>query len=123
LGDINVKPPLKWGVLSYFKGERPLNFLLETSMALARRTVQDFMAQVAAQTNAAGTVVYVASLNADGSVKITRNGVVIYPKVQWGMGVGEALTDANISGDSVTVLDNAGGVGRGDAQQFINSLV
>jgi hypothetical protein len=38
------------------------------------------------------------------------------------MGAGEALTDANISGDSVTILDNAGGVGRGDAQQFIFSL-
>ena len=92
-------------------------------MALARRIVQDFIAQVNAQTNATGTVVYSASLNADGSVKITRNGVAVYPKVQWGMGVGCAISDANVSGDTVTVLDAAGGVGRGDAQQFINGLV
>lgn len=88
---------------------------------LARRTVQDFMAQVNAQTVAGGNT-YSTSLNADGSVKITKNAVALYSKVLWAMGVGEALTDLNISGDSVTVLDNAGGCGRGDAQLFIFSL-
>jgi len=89
---------------------------------LARRTVQDFITQVQAQTNASGTIVYVATLNTDGSVKITRNGVVVFSNVLWSMGAGVAVTDANISGDSVTVLGGPQSA-RGDAQAFINSLV
>jgi hypothetical protein len=92
-------------------------------MALYRRTVQDFIAQVGAQTpGVISGAVYAASMNADGSVQITKNGVVYYPKVIWGQGVESAVSDANISGDSVTVLDSAGGVGRGDALQFIQNL-
>jgi len=89
-------------------------------MASARRSVTDFIAQVNAQTNATNT--YVATLNANGAVKITKNGVSLYPNVYWAMGAGVALTDSNISGDSVTLINNDGTVGRGDAQQFINSL-
>ena len=93
-------------------------------MASARRSVQDFIAQVAAQTPGVKTgATYVAALNADGSVKVSQNGTVIWPKVQWSMGTGEAITDTNISGDSVTLINNDGTTGRGDAQQFINNLV
>ena len=93
-------------------------------MASARRSVQDFIAQVAAQTPGTKTgATYTATLNADGSVKVSQNGVVIYPNVQWAMGAGEARTDSNISGDGVTLINNDGTVGRGDAQLFINSLV
>lgn len=93
-------------------------------MSSARRSVQDFIAQVAAQTPGIKTgATYSASLNADGSVAVSQNGVVIYPKVQWAMGTGEARTDFNISGDGVTLINNDGTVGRGDAAQFIASLV
>ena len=90
-------------------------------MATARRSVQDFIAQVAARTTTG--ITYVATLLASGAVQISRNGVTTYPSVLWSMGVSEALTDLNISGDSVTTINNDGTVGRGDAQLFINSLV
>lgn len=92
-------------------------------MSSARRSVQDFITQVAAQTP--GTVsgaTYSAALNTDGSVAVSKNGVVIWPKVQWYMGAGEAVTDSNISGDSVTLINNDGTVGRGSTQAFINNL-
>lgn len=92
-------------------------------MALTRSNVQDFIAQVRARTNTLGTIVYVATLNSDGSVLISRNGVTIFPKVLWYMGTGSAITDTNISGDTVTTLCNDGTTGRGDAQLFINSLI
>ena len=90
-------------------------------MASARRSIQDFMAQVNARTTTG--VTYTTALNSDGSVQITRNGTIVYPKVQWYTGSGAAITDTNISGDSVTLLNNDGTTGRGDAQLFINSLV
>jgi hypothetical protein len=93
-------------------------------MSSARRSVQDFIAQIAAQTPGTKTgATYSASLNSDGSVAVSQNGTVIYPKVQWAMGVGEAVTDSNISGDGVTLINNDGTVGRGSAQHFINSLI
>jgi hypothetical protein len=92
-------------------------------MALARRSVQDFIAQVNARTpGLVSGATYSATLNSDGSVQITVNSVIVYPKVQWSMGAGEALTDSNISGDSITRINNDGTVGRGDAQLFISSL-
>ena len=92
-------------------------------MASARRSVQDFIAQVNAQTPGVKSgATYAATLNASGSVQITKNGTVIYPNVLWWMGVSSAVTDTNITGDSVTLLNNDGTTGRGDAQQFINSL-
>ena len=90
-------------------------------MATARRSVQDFIAQVAARTTTG--ITYVATLLASGAVQISRNGTTIFPSVLWAMGTSEALTDLNISGDSVTLMNNDGTTGRGDAQLFINSLV
>jgi hypothetical protein len=90
---------------------------------MARLTVQDFVADVANRTDPAGLIVYVATLNADGSIKITNNGGILYPKVYWAMGRQSARTDANPNADSVTILNADGTVSCGDAQQFINSLV
>ena len=90
-------------------------------MSSARRSVQDFIAQVAARTTTG--ITYVATLLASGAVQISRNGTIIFPSVLWAMGTSEALTDLNISGDSVTLMNNDGTTGRGDAQLFINSLV
>lgn len=92
-------------------------------MASARRSVQDFIAQVNNRTTLLVGVTYSATLSSDGTVKITRNGVTIYPKVLWSMGAGNAVTDSNISGDSIDTVNNDGTVGSGDAQNFINSLV
>lgn len=93
-------------------------------MSLARRTVQDFVAQIAAQTPGSKSgATYVATLQADGSVQVTKNGVVLYRRVLWGMGAASAVTDANISGDSVDVYGNDGIVGSSDGQSFINNLV
>jgi hypothetical protein len=92
-------------------------------MASARRSVQDFIAQVAAQTPGTKTgATYSATLLASGAVQISKNGVIIYPTVYWAIGTGEAVTDSNISGDSITLSNNDGTTGRGDAQSFINNL-
>ena len=92
-------------------------------MASARRSVQDFIAQVAAQTPGTKTgATYAATLLASGAVQVSKNGVIVYPTVYWAMGTGGAVSDTNISGDTVTLSNNDGTTGRGDAQQFINSL-
>jgi hypothetical protein len=90
-----------------------------------RTTVQDFMSAVRSAPNAAAGK-YAATLNSDGTVKISiqASGVVIWPNVYWQMGPNGVYTDANISGDAVRMLGNGNGVavGSGDAQQFLNSL-
>jgi hypothetical protein len=90
-----------------------------------RTTVQDFMSAVRGAPNAA-TGKYAATLNSDGTVKISINatGVVVWPNVYWQMGPTSAATDANISNDAIRLLGNGNGVavGCGDAQQFLNSL-
>ena len=92
-------------------------------MASVRRSVQDFIAAVNAQTpGSVSSAVYAATLQGDGSVQITKNGVILFPHVLWAMGVGGAVTDVSTFGDTVTILRNDGTVARGDAQQFINSL-
>lgn len=91
--------------------------------ALARRSVFDFIQQVNGQTpGSISKAVYSASQNTDGTVQITKNGVVLFAKVGWAMGAGVALTDINISGDSVSILGAEGTWSRGDCQQFILSL-
>ena len=91
--------------------------------ALTRRSVQDFIAQVNARTpGVKSSATYKATLNSDGSVQITQNGVVLYSNVGWFFGVGVAKTDANINSDTVTIYNAGAAVATGDAQQFINSL-
>ena len=92
-------------------------------MASRRFSVQDFIAQVNAQTPGAVTsAVYQATLNSDGTVKITKNAVQLYAKVLWNQGTQGAVTDNNLQGDVVTIFQNDASVARGDAQLFINSL-
>lgn len=66
-----------------------------------RYSVQDFIAQVNSIGKTAKGNLYNASLNTDGSVQVTQNGVVINGKAWWGIR-GVAVTDANPSGDSLT---------------------
>jgi hypothetical protein len=92
-------------------------------MASRRFTVQDFIAQVNAQTpGVVSSAVYQATLNTDGTVKITKNAVQIYAKVLWNMGTQGAITDSNLQGDRVVIFQNDASVGSADAQLFINSL-
>lgn len=88
-----------------------------------RNSVQDFIRDVGARTTSQN--LYVASLNADGSVQVSKNGVVLYSKVIW-PGTGTAArTDASGQNfDSVSVLDSGTlNFSTGSAQSFINSLV
>lgn len=87
-----------------------------------RTSVQDFMSAVRSAGSAVGK--YTATLNSDGSVKITitATAAVVWNKVYWQIGPGMAATDANISADSVTAIDASNALARVDAQQFLNSL-
>ena len=91
-----------------------------------RNSVTDFIRDIGARTNASGSVVFIGSTNADGTVKITRNGVTIFAKVIWPGPSAAAATDAAGAGnnDTVFVQDAGGGYyNAGSAQNFINSLV
>lgn len=87
-----------------------------------RRTVQDFIAAVNAQTpGSVSGATYAGTLNTDGTVQITRNSVVLWPKVYWFMGPGSAKTDAN-QGDSIRAWGLDAAIASGDAQAFLNTL-
>jgi hypothetical protein len=91
-----------------------------------RKSVTDFMAAVSSRGVNAGTSsnVYSCALNADGSVQISKNGVVIFSAVRW-PGTGScAQTDAGgANQDSVDILDSGSqNFNVGSAQAFINSL-
>jgi hypothetical protein len=92
-------------------------------MAAARQSINDFIRDVGARTS--GTIVYAASLNADNvTVKITRNGVVVWAKVLWPGTGSAAITDAGGQNqDTVDLFDGAGFFNAGSASAFINSLV
>jgi hypothetical protein len=90
-----------------------------------RRNVQDFLAGIAARTNSSGTVVYVGTVQKDGTIQITRNGVTYCPRVLWNDGPASATNDATGVGqaDSVTILNADGNISKGDTQQFLQTLV
>lgn len=98
-------------------------------MASRRYSVQDFIAQVNAQTPGVKTGnTYSATLNSDGSVTITSTvpstdvSTVLYANVWWQVGRAGAVTDTNINGDIVTIRQNDKSIATADAQLFINNL-
>ncbi|MBZ5695960.1 MAG: hypothetical protein LAN36_11455 [Acidobacteriia bacterium] len=92
-------------------------------MATLRRTVTDFIAQVAARTQGAVSgATYVASPNTDGTLNITKNGTSLFARVIWNGSGKTAITDSNPSGDTVTVEAVDGTTGIADAQVFLNNL-
>lgn len=98
-------------------------------MATIRRSVQDFMAAVNAQTPGVKSGNnYSTALNSDGSVAITSTvpstgvATVIYANVWWANPRGGAVTDLNATGDIVTIRQNDKSIATCDAQLFINSL-
>jgi hypothetical protein len=91
-----------------------------------RRTVQDFIAAIAARGVNAGDSknLYSASLNSDNTtISVTRNGAVIFPKILWNQGYPEAITDSGgTNSDSITNYFTDGSIAVGSAQDFLNTL-
>jgi len=96
-------------------------------MAAARQSVNDFMRDVRARGVNGGTSsnVYGATLNTDNTtVQITKNGVVLFPKVLWpGTGSAAATDAGGQNQDTVDLLGGEGYYSTVSAQQFINSLL
>lgn len=94
-------------------------------MAAQRQNIQDFIRDINAQTGANGSPnTYAGSLNADGSVKITKNGTTLFPKVIWPAQPIAAKTDAGGSNVDSCYVQDAGSLNYNvvSAQQLINSL-
>jgi hypothetical protein len=97
---------------------------------LRRNNVNDFLRDVGARTGVVVGNVIAATLNADNTTysiaRTTSLGVttVLYSKVFYpgGSGPGGAQTDANPSGDKVTIFSPDGTASVADAGVFINSL-
>lgn len=96
-------------------------------MALRRNFLTDFQRDIGARSVAGAgitPVTFASTVNADGSLSITRNGIVIWPKVFWpGGGNAGAATDANPSADHVNIYSVEGTVSTADANQFLLNLV
>lgn len=90
----------------------------------ARQGIQDALSAIRAVAPVSGNK-YGASLNADGSIQVTKNGTNAPFKVWWAVsGQPAARTDANQgSQDTVTIQDSDGSNSRnGEFQSFLNSL-
>ncbi|HTB93141.1 MAG TPA: hypothetical protein VK728_09945 [Candidatus Sulfotelmatobacter sp.] len=85
----------------------------------ARNNGADFQRDVAARSTSKNY--YVAAPNSDGTVKVTKNGVTLHPRVFYA-GTGGALTDANPTGDRVIIIDPNGIIGFADATVYLNTL-
>lgn len=85
----------------------------------ARNNVADFQRDVAARTTSRN--VYVAVPNSDGTVRVTKNGVTLQPRIFYA-GNGGAITDANPTGDRVIIIDPNGIVSLADATVYLNTL-
>jgi hypothetical protein len=95
----------------------------------ARLSIQDALSAIRQRGVNAGTGsinVYQSSINADGSIQITRNGTPLPQKFWWNTNASgsSARTDANQgSNDTVTIEDPDGSNPRvGDFQTFLLSL-
>lgn len=85
----------------------------------ARNNGADFQRDVAARSTSKNS--YVAAPNSDGTVKVTKNGVTLHPRIFYA-GNGGAITDANPTGDRVIIIDPNGVIGIADASVYLNSL-
>jgi hypothetical protein len=93
-------------------------------MAAIRNTVQDFMAAIRAQgkiANATSPNIYGATLNSDGSVAVTRNAVVIWPKIVYNMGAQIIGAQGDGNQDSLTIFSN-GVTAPSSVTNFLSTL-
>jgi hypothetical protein len=94
-------------------------------MAAIRYTVQDFMASIRAQgkvANATSPNTYGATVNADGTVGVIRNGVVIFPRVFYNQGQQPVGPQGDANQDSLTIFSNDGAVATGSVTNFLSTL-
>lgn len=95
-------------------------------MAAIRRTVQDFMSGIRSQgkiANPSSPNLYGATLNADGSVSVTQNNVVIWPKIVYNQGCQSVGTQGDANQDSLTIFSNDGATASGSVTNFLSTLI
>lgn len=88
-----------------------------------RTNLNGFIAAVGARSTSVNQYVATTLPTNPSIVKITKNGVVLWPAVYWQGPNGGTATDANPSADEVTIFssDNLQ-TAISDAQQFLNTL-
>lgn len=94
-------------------------------MAATRYTVQDFLAAIRAQgknANATSANTYGATVNADGTVAVTRNSVVIFPRIFYNQGLQSVGPQGDANQDSLTIFSNDGAVATGSVTNFLSTL-
>ena len=98
----------------------------EKQMAPLRSTVQDFLSAIRSQTgkavNATSPNTYGATVNADGTVAITKNNVVIFPRVYYNQGQQSVGPQGDSNQDSLTIFSNDGAVATGSVTNFLSTL-
>jgi len=95
-------------------------------MAPIRITLQDFLSAIRSQTgksvNATSPNVYGASINADGTVTVTRNGVVIFPRIFYLQGQQITGQTGDLNQDSLVIFSNNGVTAVGGVASFLATL-
>ena len=94
-------------------------------MATIRQNIQDFMSAIRSQgkiANGTSPNVYGATLNADGSVSVTRNNVVIWPKIVYNQGCQSVGTQGDANQDSMTIYAADGSIATGSVTNFLSTL-
>jgi hypothetical protein len=94
-------------------------------MAAIRYTVQDFMSAIRSQgkvANATSLNTYGATVNADGTVAVTRNNVVIFPRIFYNQGQQTTGQSGDQNQDSLTIFSNDGATAVGGVTNFLSTL-
>jgi len=95
-------------------------------MATTRNNIQDFLAAIRAQgklANSTSPNLYGASLNADGTVAVTRNGVLIWPRILYNQGQQSTGPQGDANQDSLTIFSNDGAFAVGSVTTFLSTLI
>jgi hypothetical protein len=66
---------------------------------------------------------YGATLNPDGSVAVTRNNVVIWPKIVYNQGCQSVGTQGDANQDSLTIVSSDGATASGSVTNFLATLI
>jgi hypothetical protein len=94
-------------------------------MAPLRSTVQDFMSAIRSQgkvANATSPNTYGATVNADGTVAVTKNNVVIFPRVYYNQGQQIVGGQGDQNFDSLTIFSIDGMIATGSVTNFLSTL-
>jgi len=94
-------------------------------MAPLRSTVQDFMSAIRSQgkvANATSPNTYGASVNSDGTVAVTKNGIVIFPRILYNQGQQIVGGQGDQNFDSLTIFSIDGMLATGSVTNFLSTL-